>query len=473
MFTDTHASLKIYIPEGAKGYTGDGASANWKALADKIDGAEITWDIGVGSDAATVKATLSGDGTALAITGSGAMKDWWNDTEIPWYSKSKTIKTVTITDGITNIGNMAFVGCTALESITIPEGVTTIEGYVFNGCTELKTVTFNGASVPILEDDVFTNTRANLKIYIPEGATGYTGETASDNWKALKDKIFIPVTAPMNFTTVKSNVKCTDSDVATKITGMTPHTHQDSTPCWAWTYNVSGSTLALNNFSMDAVISGKYGIHLNQRLVTINFTGDNTIKVTATGEESCAIYNLNGLTLTGTTASDRLSIMDGEELKFGIRSANGVLTITEGIIHSAVTIAGQTVAIKGGDVMAFGENYNAIRGPLGIILSGGKVTAQSNNGYEPYNTEPILKDGMAYEVNTGEWNNITGKNCVYKNGVTTHTVIYTLTNLTATGQPTSVTDGNPLNATLTAASGYTLPDTIAVTMGDHPLARSE
>lgn len=48
---------------------------------------------------------------------------------------------------------------------------------------------------------------------------------------------------------------------------------------------------------------------------------------------------------------------------------------------------------------------------------------------------------------------------------TTYSVTYTLTNLTATNQPTSVNKNAALSATLTAASGYKLPDTITVTMG--------
>lgn len=51
---------------------------------------------------------------------------------------------------------------------------------------------------------------------------------------------------------------------------------------------------------------------------------------------------------------------------------------------------------------------------------------------------------------------------------TEHTVTYTLTNLTAEGTKT-VKEGESLTATLTAESGYTLPDTITVTMGGQAL----
>lgn len=53
----------------------------------------------------------------------------------------KSLKSVTILDGVTRIGNSAFEGCTSLESVTISEGVTKIGTGAFYNCTNLKSVT--------------------------------------------------------------------------------------------------------------------------------------------------------------------------------------------------------------------------------------------------------------------------------------------------------------------------------------------
>ena len=51
------------------------------------------------------------------------------------------LTSVTIPDGVTTIGNSAFIGCTSLTSVTIPDSVTTIGNYAFWGCTSLTSVT--------------------------------------------------------------------------------------------------------------------------------------------------------------------------------------------------------------------------------------------------------------------------------------------------------------------------------------------
>lgn len=105
-------------------------------------------NLGAAGNETNITATLSG-GT-LAITGSGAMKDWTQETDVPWNFVKGTITTVTIAEGITNIGNNAFWGCTALESVTIAEGVTTINSYAFALCIALKSITIQRDNCPLL-----------------------------------------------------------------------------------------------------------------------------------------------------------------------------------------------------------------------------------------------------------------------------------------------------------------------------------
>ncbi len=106
----------------------------------------------------------------LEITGTGEMPNYWTSgTKLaPWNSYKDSIKTVTISEGITSIGEYAFYSfgnyscdnltsvslpstlnsigsgafycCESLESIVIPDDVTAIKENTFYGCTALQTV---------------------------------------------------------------------------------------------------------------------------------------------------------------------------------------------------------------------------------------------------------------------------------------------------------------------------------------------
>ena len=81
--------------------------------------AEITW-------------TLSDDGT---LTISGTDMPNYNDPDYaPWYSQGNKIQKVVIGNGVTNIGDNAFLNCYSLTSITIPNSVTSIGDDAFYYC---------------------------------------------------------------------------------------------------------------------------------------------------------------------------------------------------------------------------------------------------------------------------------------------------------------------------------------------------
>ena len=95
-------------------------------------------DISKNGDGSVI-AKLSQDQTTLTISGTGEMKDF-SKYNTPWYSNRKKIKKVVIGQGITNIGDSAFYGCSSLSSVGIPSSVTSIEDSAFDGCSSLSSV---------------------------------------------------------------------------------------------------------------------------------------------------------------------------------------------------------------------------------------------------------------------------------------------------------------------------------------------
>ncbi len=84
---------------------------------------EITeWDLDMG-----VTATLYGD-CSLVLSGEGEIPDYSTKVLPPWYNARGSITRVKIEDGITEVGNRAFYGFSAITDLSIPDSVTSI-GY--------------------------------------------------------------------------------------------------------------------------------------------------------------------------------------------------------------------------------------------------------------------------------------------------------------------------------------------------------
>ena len=130
----------------------------------------------------------------LTISGSGAMYDYEYYTS-PWSDYRASITSVSLPDGMTHIGNWAFLFCTALTSVDIPAGVTSIGQGAFQqcygltsfdipagltsigegaieACTSLTAVTIP-ASVTSIGDHAFMNCKSLTSIDIPASVTSF------------------------------------------------------------------------------------------------------------------------------------------------------------------------------------------------------------------------------------------------------------------------------------------------------------
>ena len=103
-----------------------------------------SWDISATSGSGNVMAYLYNDPVnegkyTLSIEGSGQMKNWgWNDiTDFHHSDYQANITSVTINEGVTNIGEWAFNKFTSLTSIVIPNSITVIGDCSFDNCSSL------------------------------------------------------------------------------------------------------------------------------------------------------------------------------------------------------------------------------------------------------------------------------------------------------------------------------------------------
>ena len=109
------------------------------------------------------------DEGVLTITGTGEMQDW-NDYSSPWY-ENESVKQVIIGDGVTTIGEWAFLDCSSLTSVTIPNSVTTIGKRAFYYCNGIKQIISEAAMPPLCFNNVFDwiNTK-ECKLFVPKNS---------------------------------------------------------------------------------------------------------------------------------------------------------------------------------------------------------------------------------------------------------------------------------------------------------------
>ena len=139
---------------------------------------------------------INADGKTCSVKGQGTCKD--KDIVIPetidgykvtgiitetkdsagYYASGfdEAIKSVTIPDSVTSIGDSAFSDCTSLASVVIPDSVTSIEGFAFSGCTSLASVNIPD-SVTSIGDYSFRDCTSLASVNIPDSVTSI-GEEA-------------------------------------------------------------------------------------------------------------------------------------------------------------------------------------------------------------------------------------------------------------------------------------------------------
>ncbi len=142
----------------------------YAAIVDGTCGDNLTW-------------TLNTKDSTLVIAGTGEMTNFTRadmNINLPsWYGYTSYIKYVTIQDGVTSVGSLAFSNCSSLTSINIPNSVTSIGDDAFQNCSSLTSITIPN-SVTSIGDYAFANCRSLTSITIPNSVT-------SIGWGAFAD----------------------------------------------------------------------------------------------------------------------------------------------------------------------------------------------------------------------------------------------------------------------------------------------
>ena len=136
------------------------------------DAAEI-FKVGVCGEKLTW--VLTDDGT-LTISGAGEMENYSYRNYSPWRN-SDLIQNVVIEEGVTSIGDEAFLGCWNLTTVDLPDGLTSIGNYAFKDCDSNLTSIELPDSVTSVGESAFSGCDSLNDIKLSAGLTSI-GDTA-------------------------------------------------------------------------------------------------------------------------------------------------------------------------------------------------------------------------------------------------------------------------------------------------------
>ncbi len=289
---------------------------------------------GVIGDTNNITWKLMADGT-MTFTGTGAMPNYGMFPAPPWNANKSTIGTVTIGEGITNVGNNAFSGCANLTAATLSSTLTNIGNSAFANCSKLETVNIPDG-VTGIGDYAFSDCVKLTTITLPSGLktigsqgfvrTGLTSVVIPDSVTSLGTSVFMGCAS------------LADVTIGSGLTTIANYVFQDCRPALT-SVTIPGTIKTIGNNAFDGC--------RNLAAVTI----ENGVE--SIGNTAFRYCVFSSLTLPGSLKSIGSSAFQSCENLTGIVIPDNVTTLGLNAFNNCTGLASMTIG-SGVNTLLFG-----------------------------------------------------------------------------------------------------------------------
>ena len=295
-----------------------------------------------------------------------------------------TLKSVTIEDGVTSIGNSAFADCEGLTSITIPDSVTSIGKNAFKSCRGLTNITIP-EGVTSIGDYAFKSCSSLASIVIPGSLTSI-GSDAFIYCNDLTSVYITDLEAWLNLSGGFELLWCTDSKLL-----------------------YLNNKLVTDLVIPDGVASITDGAFMNCASLTSVTIPDSVTSIGGSAFRDCS--SLTSITIPDGVTSIGGSAFFGCSSLTSITIPDGVTSIGNGAFSGCSSLTSITIPFVGGSIKTLGYTYQY---PFGYIFgtssyTGGIATSQRYYGSSASSTT----NSTYYIPSTLKSVTVTGGNILY------------------------------------------------------------
>lgn len=276
--------------------------------------------------------TWSLNGNTLVISGTGAMADYSTDNLPPWYDYRNEIYQLSLPEGLTRVGNLAFYECINITSVTLPSTVTDIGELGFCENRSIRMVTLNNG-LQTIGRSAFEGCENLQDVRIPDTVTTI-GKRAFYECRSLAY-----VTVPASVTSMGSSVfsycdNLVRVDVQASVSAL---------PTWSFygcdnlnTVTFGGETLDAGSLKTGSVSSGNTTQTTPRPSTSENSAGTLEIQQQENG----------GLQISGTTTTKTENSTITKTESFTQSEADETVTNNTNITASVVKPSGWNEVVE-------------------------------------------------------------------------------------------------------------------------------